>query len=146
MGALLCVCMPDVARIHASASSTGAIPGPVVWHCGLRRSAWKSTRRESRTVRSCRAGHRRPFCRCRRGRARCEDAGEQGVKTRTSKLGSSVSVSAHLCSVLSVTRAAYCGVLQANGGLVCEESPVFLVLRFSWKLDGLTDEDKCDTV
>ena len=46
----------------------------------------------------------------------------------------------------SITCAACCFVLQANGGLVCEESPVFLVLRFSWKLDGLTDEDKCDTV
>ena len=52
-----------VARIPASASSTGAIPGPVVWHCGLRRSVWKETRRESRTVRSCRAGRRRPLCR-----------------------------------------------------------------------------------
>jgi hypothetical protein len=47
---------------------------------------------------------------------------------------------------ISVICAAYCCVLQANGGLVCEESPVFLVLRFPLKFDGLTNEDKCDTV
>ena len=43
---------------------------------------------------------------------------------------------------ISVICAAYCCVLHANGGLVREESPV------SWflKLDGLTEEDKCDTV
>ncbi len=32
------------------------------------------------------------------------------------------------------------------GGLVCNESPVFLGLRFTKMLDGLTNEDKCDTV
>ena len=47
---------------------------------------------------------------------------------------------------ISVICAAYCCVLQANGGLVCEESPVFLGLRFIKKTDGLTEEDKCDTV
>jgi len=26
--------------------------------------------------------------------------------------------------------------LQANGGLVCDESPVFLGLRFTRKIDG----------
>ena len=29
---------------------------------------------------------------------------------------------------------------------MCEKSPVFLGLRFTKKIDGLTEEDKCDTV
>ena len=48
--------------------------------------------------------------------------------------------------VLFVLHIVEYSVLQANGGLVCEESPVFLGLRFTKKIDGLTEEDKCDTV
>ncbi len=35
---------------------------------------------------------------------------------------------------ISVICAAYCCVLHANGGLVCDESPVFLGLRFTRKI------------
>ena len=48
--------------------------------------------------------------------------------------------------VLFVLHIVEYSVLQANGGVVCEESPVFLGLRFTKKIDGLTEEDKCDTV
>ena len=48
----MCVCMKDVARIPASAISTGAIPGVsrVALRAVYRMSVWKETRREIRTV------------------------------------------------------------------------------------------------
>ena len=37
---------------------------------------------------------------------------------------------------ISVICAAYCCVLQVNGGLVCDESPVFFGWQFTRKIDG----------
>jgi hypothetical protein len=45
---------------------------------------------------------------------------------------------------ITVICAAYCCVLHANGGLVREESPVFLSPESFSKIDGLTEEDKCE--